>query len=707
MALAAASLTLPLTIAGPAHAAQLRSVASTETDDDSTAPPYSGDATTPPPTASPTIELDVPEVLGKSGLIEGTVTDAPDATSVRVKVGSAGWSTVDLVDGHFSTTINTIDESQGQEVSQGQKTITAEIVGVPSQPATVTVNVLFAPTISKPPGPIGKNGQITGSDAFGGAQVTVQAGGATFTGKANPDGSWSIPVDQEVSHASATARQTVNWGGGPYTSAASASVPITVDLTAPRAPTITSPKAGSTVPASGAVVRGVGEPGSTVKVFAGPQTLCTVDVSATGTWSCTATEIANGGAQAIVAKADDAAGNSSGDGTPVSVTVGSTSSPSDPPENSPSDEPSRDTNTPDDENSSPTEKEPEPSESDDEHTSEAAPPAAPPNRPGPWNHATPFTESLPPAIGVDALAGWFRALLLAALTIALILIPARMLAGTLARRRAAGSAVVFAGRNRSPHEFDKAPLLAAPGRVAMIVIGIVAAGAITIFANPVDGRPAYLRLLIAAVTAAAIINAAAAWLPRILSHAWQCGFTEVRMNPRWLLVVVAAVLASRILDLNPALLFALVTTVRVPTVLSRPVLARLALSRIGAVFLVGVFAWLLASLVPQGGSFFTQLLIETANITALVGIGSAAIMMVPLGRLSGRAIFAWSRPLWLGSVLAILTALFVMLGPSIENWRATGNILAALALVFAFAALGISVWLWKRYVQPMLAGSSS
>src|SRR5699024_5755036 len=98
----------------------------------------------------------------------------------------------------------------------------------------------------------------------------------------------------------------------------------------------------------------------------------------------------------------------------------------------------------------------------------------------------------------------------------------------------------------------------------------------------------------------------------------------------------------------------------------------------------------------------TQMLIETANITALIGIGSAALMMIPLGRLSGRAIFAWSRPLWLAAVLGMLTALFVMLGPSIASWRATGNVLAATAFVLAFAAIGISVWLWKRYVQPNL-----
>ncbi|WP_167131425.1 Ig-like domain-containing protein [Paramicrobacterium chengjingii] len=689
---AVAALALPLMLSGPASAASTHPPVTTETDDGT-------DSTTPPNTGDPTITLNAPtDLVRESTLtVTGTVADPTSNASVRVKAGSKRWTTEPVVDGSFKVTIP-VPQGIGVE-------IVAELVDDAQVNDSVSANVLFPLTIDAPSGPIGKNGSLSGGNAADGATVTVTIDGHEYTTTANASGKWAVSVTDEFSSASATATQTINGAGGE--SDPSNSVPITVDLTAPTKPRITEPSAGATVPPSGATISGTGEPGSTVKVFAGSQTLCTVKVPSSGAWSCTAAEVATSGAQKIVAKADDAAGNSSGDGAAVSVTFGTSSSPSDPPDKTPSDEPSDENSSPDDSDSTPKDEKPEPSESDDSDSRDEAvpPPAAPPNGPGPWNHATPFTASLPPALGIDAIAGWARALLLAIMTIALILIPARMLAGTMARRRVAASGVAFTGRNRTESEFDRAPMLAVPGRIAMIVLGIAATGALTIFANPVDGRPAYLRLLFAAIIASAIINAAAAWLPRILSHVWRCGFTEVRFNPRWLLVVAAAVLASRVFDLHPALLFALVTTVRVPTVLNSAVLARLALSRIGGVFVVGVVAWLLASFVPQGGSFFTQLLIETANITALVGIGSAAIMMVPLGRLSGRAIFAWSRPLWLAAVLAILTALFVMLGPSIENWRATGNVLAALALVLAFAALGISVWLWKRYVQPMLASS--
>lgn len=695
---AVAALALPLTLSGPASAATTHPPVTTETDDgtDGSNPPNTGDQATTPPPEPLELELSGPDFSPSESVT--IVGSAPRDSSVKVRVGARDWTPGTADDnGNFAIKV---------KVPEGpDNKIVAQLADDPGVSDTSTVDVLLPPSINDPGGPIGSGGVVMG-EAYSNATVRLSIGEHSYSTEANAQGDWSVSVDREFSNTSATATQKTSWSND-NSSNSSAAVPITVDLTAPKAPTITSPAEGANLPASGATISGTGEPGSTVKVFAGSQTLCTVEVPSSGKWSCTAAEVANSGAQKIVAKADDTAGNSSGDGAAVTVTFGTSSSPSDPPDKTPSDKPSDENSSPDDTDSTPKDEKPEPSESDDSDSRDEAvpPPAAPPNGPGPWNHATPFTASLPPALGIDAIAGWARALLLAIMTIALILIPARMLAGTMARRRVAASGVAFTGRNRTESEFDRAPILAVPGRIAMIVLGIAATGALTIFANPVDGRPAYLRLLFAAIIASAIINAAAAWLPRILSHAWRCGFTEVRFNPRWLLVVAAAVLASRVFDLHPALLFALVTTVRVPTVLNSAVLARLALSRIGGVFVVGVAAWLLASFVPQGGSFFTQLLIETANITALVGIGSAAIMMVPLGRLSGRAIFAWSRPLWLAAVLAILTALFVMLGPSIENWRATGNVLAALALVLAFAALGISVWLWKRYVQPMLASS--
>lgn len=694
---AAATMMVPALLAAPAHAVDggtQDATAPVETDDDGKKDP---DGTTPPPTETEppvdaTVALDpLPSLIRQDSVtVSGTVPDSIEpGSTVTVKSQGRQATNTSVTDSHtFSADI---------EVAAGEKQkITASVDG--AKTAEAFVNVLFAPSITQNEIVAGIGENTVSGTGYKGAKLTLTVGERTYSTTVKSDRSWTVTVAHEVSRGTATATQTTSWA--PEGSNASRSIPITVDLTAPKPPALSSPAAGTTLPLAGATISGTAEPGAQITVFVGAQAICKATASSSGAWSCTASEVYKSGKGSIVAIATDAVGNSSKDSNPVSVRFGSASkSPSDPPTtDSPSDAPTDEETTPDEKT-----EEPSPSESDESH-SKAAPPA-PADPRGPWNHATPFTDALPPALGAEAIAGWARALLLAALTVGLILIPARMLAGTFGRRRVAASAVTFTGRNRSSSEFEMAPSLAVPSRVAMIVIGIVGTGALAIFANPVDGRPAYLRLLIASVLAAALINAVAAWVPRILSHVWRCGYTEVRFNPRWLMLVAASVLATRLFDMHPALLFGLVTTVRVPSVLADAVLARLALTRMGGVFATGMLAWMLAALVPQGGGFFTQLVIETANITALVGIGSAAIMMVPLGRLSGRAIFAWSRPLWLGSVLAILTALFVMLGPTIESWRTTGNVLAALALVLAFAALGITLWLWRRFVQPMLTSS--
>lgn len=655
------------------------------------APPSESVTPSPPPTGlSVTSPMAGSLVQSSAVTVSGTgATPNKQVVVEREQNGSEPCATTADSNGGFACEL---DVFSGRDITVHVKDLDSEAT------ESVTFNVLTAPTI-RHDGPLFTNGQLSGT-GFPTADITVNAGPDTACSvTVQPSGDWFCTLSGADGRYAAIVTQKTDWGR-----ASSAPVTVVLDTVAPKKPTISAPSADEQLPLSGARFSGASaEDGVTVRVFNGSQTLCSA-VAANGKWACVAEAVANAGRYSIVAAAWDRANNPSGDSPAVSYQFGAVSA--SPTETSGEPDPTRTDRETEPGSESPEKNGPDDASPDDEtHSSTPPPAAAPPpgpGAPGPWEHATPFTQALPAVLGAEAVSGWLRALALAVITVLLILVPARLLAGTITGRRAAASALAFTGRNRSKSEFDTGFSLGVPGRAAMIAVGIVAAGALTIFANPVDGRPAYLRVLLAACIAVFIVNAVAAWLPRILVHAWQAGFAEVRFNPRWLLMVGGAVLVSRVFELHPALLFALVTTVRVPSVLSDTVRARLALSRMAGVFTVGVIAWLFAAFVPHGGGFFTQLLAETSNITALVGIGSAAIMMVPLGRLSGRAIFAWSRPLWTASVLAILTALFVMLGPTIADWRATGNVLAALALTLAFAALGFSVWLWKRYVQPRL-----
>lgn len=90
---------------------------------------------------------------------------------------------------------------------------------------------------------------------------------------------------------------------------------LTIDTTAPAAPTLTSPEDGEQVIGETTTFSGEGEPGSTITVEVDGETACTAVVAADGTWSCEA--ILTEGTHEVTVTAEDAAGN-------VSTTSGGT-----------------------------------------------------------------------------------------------------------------------------------------------------------------------------------------------------------------------------------------------------------------------------------------------------------------------------------------------------------------------------------------------
>ena len=92
-----------------------------------------------------------------------------------------------------------------------------------------------------------------------------------------------------------------------------------------------------------------------------------------------------------------------------------------------------------------------------------------------------------------------------------------------------------------------------------------------------------------------------------------------------------------------------------------------------------------------------NLLVETLATLCLAGLGSAMVLMLPLGRLPGRVTLEWSPVAWVVA-MAIVTTLswVIVLGGS----GAAFPVLGALMLAGGFAALSLAVWAWVRYVEP-------
>src|SRR5260221_4168386 len=113
------------------------------------------------------------------------------------------------------------------------------------------------------------------------------------------------------------------------TGVASAALSVTIDTTAPVAPSIASFSTDSGTVGDGltndntVTLTGTAEANSTVKVFDGVTLLASVSADGTGAWPYTTAALANG-AHSLTATATDAAGNTGTASAALSVTVDTT-----------------------------------------------------------------------------------------------------------------------------------------------------------------------------------------------------------------------------------------------------------------------------------------------------------------------------------------------------------------------------------------------
>lgn len=660
-------------------------------------------APTPTPSPAPTstppepVTLTSPAADEFVGSVPLTVTGTKAAgAAVQLHTGDSG-NPVCLVPSSEDTTFTCVVDSlpQGARISL---TAVQLLDGADSSTASTSIRVLLPPVIAPAPnGP--SNGFLSGT-GFPGASLTLRgADGRTWPVTVPASGSWGyvLPLDVPSGSLTVTATQSTPFSG-PGGSAPSAPVRLLLDRSPPAAPSITSPVAGRSIPAGTTTYAGTGETGASVTVFAVTASgidieLCSAVPVSSGRWSCTGAAVPAGDAT-LTAYQRDQAGNT-GPGSPAFTVSFTAPAPS--ASTAPSTVPT--------EGQSPAPVVP-PAPSAPPPAAEPLPDTAPAPD-GPWAQQTPFTAAVQSAVGPGADLAWLRAVLLAIAAIVFLLVPARMVATSVGHGRSFSTNFArpaLTGRNKTPTHDDPPPLLSAPGTLARMIIGLCVAGGIVLFARPVDGQPAYLRVFVASVLALVLINAAATWVPARYA-AWRTfGSPVQRLSFVAFPVVLAVALLSRTLDLQPALLFGLLVVIALPEGTARD-RGELALSRIAAVFVLGLVAWFATTMMGTPGGFAGLFAVELVNITAMAALGSAALMMVPLGKLSGRAVLNWSRPAWFVSALLIFTVLFAFLSPTVDAWEGQVALVVAALAAVGFGAIGISLWIWRRMVAPNLTPS--
>ncbi|MCU1529720.1 MAG: hypothetical protein JWP75_3483 [Frondihabitans sp.] len=502
-------------------------------------------------------------------------------------------------------------------------------------------------------------------------------------------------------------------------SSSSATLTITIDRTAPAAPVLEHPVAGSTISSQPLTFDGTGENGAIVTTYVDSNPVCAAKVTS-GRWSCTSAGLLlPAGTRTVQAAQRDTAGNYGAPSAGFSVIF--TSNPSKTPSapssavpapsqgTSPSTTPSGGATTP----PPPTGNDGGGSGSSGSGSGSApgagqAPAGGYPGdavgaAAGSWTAATTFGRNLPTFSESIGSWAWVWALVLGLVFILLVVAPLR-LAATALGGRIAVRARRFTGRGHTRHERE-APLFSPRTSVAVAL----AAGAILVaLAIGVDDQVRYVRLIIGIIIGIGIVNGLGIVLPTWIAGRRLGLGLRIRVSPAMLALAGVACLVTRIFDLDPPMVLGVLVVAGLVDSSGRGLEERrdarssgiLAAVQLTSLAVVSLLAWVGHGMLSASGTVFAvEITREMLTTVCVSGLGSLVILLVPVGALPGRALYAWSRPTLVGLVVAgVAVAAVVFAGGPNEAFPVVPLVIGAIV----FAVVAVSAWVWVTYVEPEL-----
>jgi hypothetical protein len=235
--------------------------------------------------------------------------------------------------------------------------------------------------------------------------------------------------------------------------------------------------------------------------------------------------------------------------------------------------------------------------------------------------------------------------------------------------------------------------------------GVLVASLISSFIDPSFGFNAASIRVFGSILLSFLLDAVLGWFLLILfvRRANPNATARFRFAPASLIVVVIAVLFTRLTGFQPGIVFGLVAGVVFGAVVATTEKARLAMISLGYSFVLAVVGWIGYSAVtsaagahPAAGLVFLQ---ETLSAMAIGGIAALPIALVPLRGLAGYEIWRWNRWVWVGSYAIGLLGFFVVLMPKPFSWTTVGLSVWTWAGIYAAYALG-AVALWLVAARP-------
>jgi hypothetical protein len=221
-----------------------------------------------------------------------------------------------------------------------------------------------------------------------------------------------------------------------------------------------------------------------------------------------------------------------------------------------------------------------------------------------------------------------------------------------------------------------------------IAVTVVAAAVLTGFLNPAFGfNGLSLRVVLTQAIAFAVFNVGAWLVLRALRGRLGLTLPALKVHPLSLVAIAAFVLLSRLLVIEPGIVFGLITAIVFAGALAQTQQVRVIL--VGAAYsaAVGLVSWVLFSVIPALGvrEFFAGLTLE--------GVSTLPLALLPLALLDGAIVFRWNRIAW-ASVYVASIALFMLVVLHLPgDSLAVPQDFVRWILAFAgFAAVAVAVW---------------
>jgi hypothetical protein len=245
--------------------------------------------------------------------------------------------------------------------------------------------------------------------------------------------------------------------------------------------------------------------------------------------------------------------------------------------------------------------------------------------------------------------------------------------------------------------------------------GVLIASLISSFVDPSFGFNASSVRVFLSILVSFILDAVVGWflLIYLVRRARPHTTASFHFSPASLVVVLGAVLFTRLTGFAPGIIFGLVAGVAFGTILATAERARVALVGLGYSFVAAVIGWvgysaLAATVGPHPGAW-EVFLSETLSSMAIGGIAALPIALVPLRGLTGFDIFSWNRWVWGGAYAIGLLGFFVVLMPLPFAWSGVHvNLVIWITVYIAYALFSVGVWLiFSKPWQKAVAGDKT